>query len=228
MKAKVEIPRLEDITLDQYQRFVDVQEKHKDADEFVLQKMVSIFLNLTMLQVLDIKVLHINRIAEALSDSFKEQPKFKNRFTLNGVEYGFIPNLEDISLGEFVDLETNLQDVQSLHRAMAVMYRPIENKYSDKYKIEKYEGTGKYCDVMKEAPLDVVFGAMVFFWTLANELLRASLDYLREEARVMITQHNHSLIQSGDGIIQSMRLLEEMLPSLMPLPKVDYLSASHG
>jgi hypothetical protein len=50
-----------------------------------------------------------------------------------------------------------------MHKAMAVLFRPIKKKQGTKYLIEDYEGSHKYSELMKEIPLDVVMGAMVFF-----------------------------------------------------------------
>lgn len=70
---------------------------------------------------------------------------------------------------------------------------------------------------MKDAPLDVVFAAMVF-WNLNNELVQTILNYLPKEMEKLTTQQKERLEASGVGINQSMVLLKEMLPSLMKLP----------
>ena len=70
-----------------------------------------------------------------------------------------------------------------MHKAMAVLFRPIKQKQRDKYLIEDYEGSHKYSESMKEMPLDVVMGAMVFFYNLTNVLLKSIPSYLEKEAR---------------------------------------------
>ena len=59
---------------------------------------------------------------------------------MDGIEYGFIPSLEDMTVGEFADLENYLTTGKDYHKAMAVMYRPIINSYSNTYKIQEYKG----------------------------------------------------------------------------------------
>jgi hypothetical protein len=78
---------------------------------------------------------------------------------------------------------------------------------------------------MKQMPLDVVLGAMVFFYNLSNELLISSLNYLEMNPQVqaMIDKHNSDL--SGDGIALSMLSLKEMLEDLMKYR--DYSSQLH-
>ena len=113
-------------------------------------------------------------------EMFKEKPKFQHRFKIQDTEFGFIPDLENISFGEFIDLSKNITDVDNWNKAMAVMYRPIIDSKGDKYSIEDYKGSNTYSEVMKFAPLGVTLGANVFFWTLRNDLLNSSLSYLRK------------------------------------------------
>ena len=91
------------------------------------------------------------------------------------------PNLENISFGEYVDLEHHLKDWSTYHKAMAVMFRPIKEKHKDKYSIIDYEPNEDMQDLMKFAPLDVAISASVFFWSLGSELLQATLTYLKNE-----------------------------------------------
>jgi len=99
-----------------------------------------------------------------------------------------------------------------------VLYRPIKFKKGNKYNIEDYKGMN---DRLKYMPLDIVFGAMVFFYHLSNELTQTILNYLQKELPKNLTiQQKERLAQSGAGISQSMVLLKEMLPSLTRLPNL--------
>ena len=86
------------------------------------------------------------------------------------VEFGFIPNLDKMSYGEWEDLESYIHNPKDLHKAMAVLYRPIAFKRGDRYKIHEYRGSDTYSDVMKDMPTDVALGAKVFFYRLAKKL----------------------------------------------------------
>jgi hypothetical protein len=138
---------------------------------------------------------------------------------MGGVEFGFIPNLDDMTFGEYTDLDTYITDWEQMHKAMAVLYRPIKkNGLNGTYEIEKYNGSITYSDVMKHAPLDVVFGANVFFYTLGNELLKSTMTYLENNKEIQTILHQHNLEKDGDGIVQSMLLLKETLSNLIELP----------
>ena len=176
MKLTINIPEtLNEVTLKQYQKWLKIAEG-KELDSFLQQKMVEIFCNIPLKQVLQIKATDINNICEELSKLFNNEPKFIDRFTLNDKEFGFIPKLDDISFGEYVDLDTYLADWELMHKAIAVLYRPITYKKKKQYLIEEYESSDKYD--MSETTLDIVFGAIVFFYSLKNELQKTILNYL--------------------------------------------------
>ncbi len=165
------------------------------------------------------------------TELFNQKPKFQQTFKIGDIEFGFIPNLEDISFGEYVDLENNLQSWDSFNKAMAVMYRPIKTRIKDKYDIQEYSGTKEYQDLMQYAPLDVCIAASVFFYNLSNELLAATLNYLQKQIKkdpnlstTLVKQLN--LPSNGDGISQYMDSLKETLQSSMKLPSSGYLNVS--
>jgi hypothetical protein len=225
MQVKITIPTsLNEITLEQYQRFVSIMENNPESN-FVQQKMIEIFCNIPLKLVDLIPLKEVNEIIETLDRMFSVDYKLKPIFKLGNTNFGFIPNLDDITLGEFSDLDNYFGKWDKMHNAMAVLYRPITDKSGDKYLIQDYNGSITYCDVMKQMPLDVVLGAMVFFYNLSNELLISSLNYLEMNPQVqaMIDKHNSDL--SGDGIALSMLSLKEMLEDLMKYR--DYSSQLH-
>lgn len=214
MKVEIDVPNsLKDITLEQYQSFMRVVDDN-DSEEFVTQKMIALFCKIKLSQVLYFKASSINDVKQTLLGMLEQDKKFIHRFVLGGKEFGFIPDLEAMEFGEYIDLETNINDWQTMHKAMAVMFRPIIKTKGDKYEIEPYEGTANYSEVMQYAPLNVVMGAMVFFYSLSNELLKATLNYLEVQLTKMSTQHRRNSGSNGDGTLQSMQLLKATLEDL--------------
>lgn len=212
MKLELNIPtELKEIKLSQYQNFLKIV-KSNDDNEFLNQKMVQIFCNIDLKDVAEIRYKDVTDITSNLTNMFDvKQHKFINRFKLGGVEFGFIPNLEDISFGEYTDLDTYIVDWATMNKAMAVLYRPIiKNGLNGTYEIEEYNGSINYSDVMKHAPLDVVFGANVFFYNLGKELLKSTMNYLENNKEVQSILQSETLGENGVGIIQSMQLLKEM------------------
>ena len=198
MKIELTIPTtLNDIKLAQYQKFLSIA-KDNEESEFLQQKMVQLFCGIDLKDVASIRYKDVAEITANINNLFTKENQFIQRFKMGGVEFGFIPNLDDMSTGEYMDLDTYITDWDTMHNAMAVLYRPITNKLGNKYQIEEYKGSVTYADVMRHAPLDVVLGAMVFFYNLGNDLLNAMKDYsqkiLKRQAKSKATS-----IRSGVG-----------------------------
>ena len=213
---KLQIPTLiNDITVSEYLKFIEV--KKEDADEeFLIHKTISIFCGISMKEVLTIDAQEAQDIAVEIYAVLNQKADFVDRFELNGVEYGFIPNLEDLSLGEYIDLETYLKDQKNLHKVAAVMYRPIVKQYKELYDIESYSSDLKAQELMKQAPIGVISQAVVFFYNIVNELLTDSPHYLEKqmkEAQETIQQQVSSLRNMG-GLTQSTYLAKVMLETL--------------
>lgn len=222
MKLELTIPTtLNEIKLTQYQAFLKVAKENEDG-EFLQQKMVQLFCGIDLKDVAQIRYSDVNEITNSLGTMFTKEHKFITTFKMGGVEFGFIPNLDKISLGEYRDLDTYITDWDNMHKAMAVLYRPIKAKIKNKYEIEDYNGSITYSDVMKHAPLDVVLGSQVFFYNLSKELLNSTLNYLENNQEVQTILQQHNLEQSGDGIHRSMLSLKETLEDLNKLPNFFY------
>ena len=220
MKLEINIPtELKEIKLSQYQAFLKIAKDNED-EEFLHQKMVQTFCGIDLKEVAEIRYKDVVEITNSLGKMFDvKNHKFINKFKMGGVEFGFIPNLDDMTFGEYTDLDTYITDWEQMHKAMAVLYRPIKkNGLNGTYEIEKYNGSITYSDVMKHAPLDVVFGANVFFYTLGNELLKSTMTYLENNKEIQTILHQHNSENDGDGIVQSMLLLKETLSNLIELP----------
>ena len=153
---EIQVPTdLSEITLGQYQEYIAL-ESPTEVDT------ISIFMNIDRSAVKTIKATSMDSLVEDINKLFKTEQRFLNRFKISGKEFGFIPKLDDITYGENKDISSYMK-WDTMHKAMAVMYRPITLKQRRKYLIEDYEGSHKYSEIMKSAPMDVVMGAMLFF-----------------------------------------------------------------
>jgi len=229
MKLDLLLPTsLSEIPLSRYQQFIKTKEASND-DEFIAQKMIQIFCGIDLKDVGKIKMKHLNELIAHFTKVFSEKPKLIRQFKIKDIEFGFIPKLDEITFGEYVDLEHHLQNWKTYHKAMSVMYRPIKEKQKDKYTIVDYEPNEDMQDLMKFAPLDVAISSSVFFWSIASELLNLTISYLQKELKTMTstsTVKDNNLVNNGGGIIQSMRSLKEILPDLMKLQDTDLLNVS--
>ena len=142
------------------------------------------------------------------------------------VEYGFIPKLDDISFGEYIDLETYIGDWSQMEKAMAVLFRPVTNVTKDYYTIEEYEGSSKHATILKDMPLDVALSATVFFYRLGIKLQKYIMDSLASQTNKEATQGSKRTSEgSGDGINQYTHLHKEMLDGLKKSQRPLFISA---
>ena len=127
-----------------------------------------------------------------------EVAQHKEIIELNGVEYGFVPDWDEFSAGEWIDMETFTADFwKTPHKAMSILYRPLERKWGDRYSIKPYTAK-EDADVFLDMPAPLVAGALLFFWSTEKKLLNALQSSLIQK-----TQEVTSLLQSGDGTLSS-------------------------
>ena len=210
MKVEVYIPdTLSEITLGQYQKYLKIQSENED-ENFLAMKMIEIFCGLRGDTILAMKAKSIKDITAILTNMFNEKPQLVKEFKMGSKTYGFIPKLEDMSFGEYIDLDTYISDTDNLHRAMGVLYRPIKQKYGDKYSIEDYDG--EETDIMKSMPMDAVLSSIIFFYHLGMDLSQAMMNSLEEEEIALL--HQQILGENGDGINHFSDSLKEILQDL--------------
>lgn len=219
---KITIPTtLNEITLKQYLTFKRAILNNQE-DDFVKLALVTIFCNVTLEDAIKINIKDFNEIAVQVSQTLQQEPKFTQRFKLNGKEFGFIPNLDKITAGEYIDLDKYLKEEDTYDRAMAVLFRPIANSIKDLYNIEPYISSETYRKELEDMPLDVVLGSLVFFYSLSNELLKATKDYFNQPTTEL--KHLEEVLQkNGAGINQFTQLLEEACLSLEKLQASTYI-----
>ena len=211
MKVEVYIPdTLSEITLGQYQKYLKIQSENED-ENFLAIKMIEIFCGLRGDTIMAMKANSIKDVTMILTDMFNEKPKLVKEFKLNGRIYGFIPKLEDMSFGEYIDIDTYIGDMENIHRAMNVLYRPIKQKYKERYLIEDY--TGDNPEVMKSMPMDAVLSSILFFYNLGMDLSKAMLNSLEEDKEMNLAQYLTSE-ENGDGINHFSVSLKEILEDL--------------
>ena len=214
---KINIPtKINDITVGEYLKFSELNVKESD-EEFLVHKTLNIFCGIPMKDVLNINVNEAADIAKEIFDVLNQKAEFENRFVLEDIEYGFIPNLEDLSLGEYIDLETYLKDEKNLHKVAAVMYRPITKSYDKLYDIESYSADLKRQELMKNAPIGIISQAVVFFYNIAHELLTDSLHSSNQQVKKKaqeIIQQQDNLFQSMDGSTQYISSVKDILETL--------------
>jgi hypothetical protein len=221
MDIKVKIPTEQsEINVGQFMQYNRLM-KLNDVDDIArIIGVVSIFCDITTDQAMDIPFNELKEIANQCIEVLNKETSVKDLMFNN---FAFIPNLDNITAGEYIDLDKYAGDVDNYHRFMAVAFRPITKKVFNDYQIEKYESSEKYALEMLKAPLDMLLGAMVFFCNLSRELLKATRDYLQQPTEE-IEQLEKVLVQSGAGINQFTVLLEESILTFQKQLNLTYTS----
>ena len=212
MKIEINVPTsLSEVTLGQYQKFLKIAEDNPEGN-FLNAKMIEIFCGIPLSDSYKLKMSSVTAIIDILNELLSQTPKRVEQFTINDVQYGFIPDLDEMSLGEYVDLDGNASDWQKMHIAMNVLYRPIVTSRAGKYNIEEY--TANDSDKMKAMPLGAAIGSLFFFYNLGIELSKHTILYSSNQVEMEIIQEQLISQQSGDGTHQFLASLEEMLENL--------------
>ena len=137
MKVQLTIPNnLNEVTLGQYQEYLKLENLTQTELSF---KMIEIFCKLDTKAVRSLKATDIKEIAQIITDMFEGKPGLVHSFKLGGTEYGFINNLDEMTFGEYIDLDTYIGDWENIEKAMGVLYRPIKHRKGGRYVIEDYE-----------------------------------------------------------------------------------------
>ena len=221
---------LRDIKLSQWQRYIEILDKNKDAEltGFLEKKLLGIFCGVELKDIDRIGLSVFDNTIQHLSNILNSKPELVKTFKMTGtddvtVEFGLIPNFDKMSYGEFVDLEKYLFVDKDLHRAMAVMYRPVKLKSKGSYLIHDYNGTEYLAEVMKNTPLDVALSARVFFYRLATKLSNFTMAYtLKELQQKQEGRKDKHSVKSGETIKQYLRSLEKMSEELEKLQNYQY------
>ena len=212
MNIEINVPSsLAEITLGQYQKFLKIAENNPDGN-FLNAKMIEIFCGISLSDSYKLKMSSVTAILDILNEMLAITPKHVERFKMNGVEYGFIPDLDEMSLGEYIDLDNNASKWEQMHVAMNVLYRPIKASKVGKYNIEEYDV--KNPEVMKDIPLGAAIGSVFFFLHLGMKLSEHTIHSSNNQTEMEAIQEQLTSEQSGVGINQFMGSLTEILQNL--------------
>jgi len=179
----------EDVTLEKWLQLIDFEKGTKTE---IATETIAELSNIPKQLVKELALSDVAVIMSRIAELQQEQDtKLKRIIEIDGIEYGFHPDLSSITLGEYADLETFLKNgmEKNLPEIMAVLYRPVTLKKNDIYVIDAYDGNIRLrTEEMKKMSAQQVQGALVFFYTLGKELSEILPLYLMEQMREMKMQ----------------------------------------
>ena len=205
---KLTIPTsLKDITLRDYKKFLDAEKENKD-DRFLNAKLIHIFCKISLEKVMLLELKDAEDIVKTISDMFNEKPALVKKFKIGKTEYGFHPELDSLTLGEYIDLDTFIGDWDNMEKAMNVLYRPILVSVKERYSIDEYN-VDNFADAL-DMPMDAVMSSIFFLWNLGLELSTVMTNYLDSQETELLTQHLSSQ-KNGVGTEQFLHSLKATL-----------------
>tara|TARA_R100000700_G_scaffold9249_1_gene13491 strand:- start:17205 stop:17807 length:603 start_codon:yes stop_codon:yes gene_type:complete len=187
-KYKV-VEKWSEVTLDDWIKLIAAEEKITSESALEQIKLLSDIpeklIKALSIENIALILKHINRVKDTAEN------KLSKIIKIEGKEYGFHPDLSEITLGEYADIETFIKNGIDKHlpEMMAILYRPIVEKKNDVYTIEAYDGKISIrSEIMKKMTAEQVQGAMVFFWTFVKVFLKILPSSLKEQANQMLKE----------------------------------------
>ena len=176
----------EDVTLEKWLKLIEVETDSKTTEALeTIAALSDIPKNLVReLGIQDVAVI----MHELGKLQIEENSKLKRIIEVNEKEYGFHPDLDSITLGEYADLETMIKNgiEDNMPEVMAILYRPVTEKGENGvYTIAAYDGNISIrAEEMKKMKAEQVQSALVFFWRFVNVLSKtlhlSSINKLKE------------------------------------------------
>ena len=184
-EVKLTIPdNWSDITIGTYQEYVKIQEG-KGSEKNKIVKSLALLCSTTPFVVKKMAykdLLDIMGIIKNMIDTEPDKEQFRKVFKFKDEEYGFCPNLSNITTGEYIDLENYCKEpIENLHTIMSILYRKVNFKRNERYAIEDYDPDEFKEELFKDCPMDIALSSLGFFLTLGENLATISHNYLRQQ-----------------------------------------------
>tara|TARA_R100000742_G_C4256992_1_gene74851 strand:+ start:17 stop:658 length:642 start_codon:yes stop_codon:yes gene_type:complete len=195
------ISKWEDVTLEKWLKLIDFHKGSKSEEALnTIAELSNIPKDLiNQLELRDVALM-MGKLSELQA---KQDSSLKRVIEIDGKRYGFHPDLDSITLGEYADLEQFIKMGVEKHlpEVMAVLYRPIVEEKENVYTIEAYDGNISIrAEEMRKMSAEQVQSALVFFYLFVKELYLIMELSLTQELREMKMQlQTQDLQKNGVG-----------------------------
>lgn len=204
MKKEIEITMPEswaDVTLKKYLTLQSELEAYSDDEEAQVALMLH--------HLCDFPVEYLKNISKSSYDELKqglvtflnpEEMPLQQTIWIDDVEYGFEPNLSEITYGAYADISqwdtVTIDD--NWAKIMSILYRPILTKNKGGlYSIKPYDGKIDK-DKFLNVTMDVHFGALFFFVHTLTDLMNATQNSSMQTLQAILPNFNTIFPKSGN------------------------------
>ena len=158
-----------DVTLEKWMQLTLEEEVSKTKE---VEDTIALLSDLPKKIIRELSLRDVLNIFEKMSSlQAQHNEVLRKVITIDDIEFGFHPDLSEITLGEYADLETLIQEglQNNMPEIMAILFRPIVEKDNEVYAIEAYDGNLRIrAEKMKKMSAEQVHNALVFFWTFVK------------------------------------------------------------
>jgi len=192
------------VTLRDYLKLKKDMDAYKDEPEAVIACLFHHLCKFPVEYVQKLDLETYNAIVNDLTSFIQNvQLPLQREINVEGVEYGFEPNLSTMAYGAYVDISKykTMEINEDWAEIMSILYRPIVKRAGQFYDIMPYSG---YLDkeTFLDVTMDVHFGAIFFFKTLLKDLLNTTLNSLTEEMKT--APNMQSILGRSGEVIQAL------------------------
>ena len=192
----------QDVTLESWVKLINL---HKKSTSEEALETISALSDIPKKLINELDIQDVALITRKLSElQNKSNSKLQRIIEIENKKYGFHPNLSEISLGEWSDLEHFIKEgVENyMPQIMAILYRPIVEQKNDKYTIEAYTSNiDVRAELFKNMKAENVQSAMVFFYHLGKELLKILQLFLIHKMQTKKEQLQQMILRKNGGTL---------------------------
>ena len=175
-----------DVTLEKWISLIDLEagSKTKEAEETIA--------TLSDIPRKLIKELSIRDVAIIMKKLAELQ--------IDGIEYGMHPNLDDITLGEYADIETFIKGglEKNMPELMSVLFRPVIERKNEVYTIAAYDGDITIrAETMKKMSAEQVQSTLFFFYNFVIGFSKIMPSFLIEQTQEKAKQLQTETLQNA-------------------------------
>ena len=192
-----------EVTLEKWLKLIDTEtgSQTKQAQETIAAVSDIPKKLIKELPLRDVAVI-MSKIAELQSE---QNTTLKKTFKIDGIEYGMHPDLSEITLGEYADIETFIKDglEKNMPEIMAVLFRPItEQTDTGVYIIKAYDGNIKIrAEQFKKMSAEQVQAALFFFSNLGKVFVKILPLFLKERTQEIMKELQTEILPNGGDIL---------------------------
>ena len=205
MKQQIQITVPNDwsaVTLREYIRLANDLQNYEGDDEATT---AALFFHLAKFDVRMLKDLDVETYSSIKDKlySFLQNTNYplQREIEIDGVKYGFEPNLSQMAYGAYVDISKydKLEINDKWAEVMSILYRPIIKRYGKLYDIIPYEGLID-SELFMDVTMDIHFGCLFFFVNLSKDLWHSTLSSLMKTSPELVPHKLKSILERSGSL----------------------------